>query len=237
MERRNLCNLLVVLGMAIAMAGGVVMARQAWAQEGIAPQTFDVRASVGTAFTYQGRLLREGTPVEGGLEFFFTLWDEPGGSTVAEYGPITVEVKDGYFSAPLAFGAVAFDGHARYLQVIVEGTPLEPLVELTAAPYAFRAEYVNHFADPHYDSGWVQATAGGTKSFTHNLGGDVDDYVIDLWGKTSEGGMSQAEYYIDSADKERGAYWHSLNATQIGVYRGANDQKAFYVRVRIWRVE
>ncbi len=34
--------------------------------------------------------------------------------------------------------------------------------------------------NPEYDSGWVAVYAGSSETLTHNLGGNIDDYVVDL---------------------------------------------------------
>jgi hypothetical protein len=100
---------------------------------------------LGTAFTYQARLLDGGVPAEGDYDFEFTLYDDPtGGSVVA--GPITKDdwaVAYGLFTAPLDFGSDVFTGDARWLRIGVRPwdstgayTYLAPRQELTPAPYA-----------------------------------------------------------------------------------------------------
>ena len=95
---------------------------------------------VGTAFTYQGRLLDGGVPAEGDYDFEFTLYDDPAaGSVVA--GPITKDdwpVAYGLFTAPLDFGSDVFTGVARWLRIGVRPwdstgayTYLSPRQELT----------------------------------------------------------------------------------------------------------
>jgi hypothetical protein len=107
------------------------------APKGAPAEGLSLNTPVGTAFTYQGRLLLDGTPVDGTLDFYFTLWDASSdGNLVAEQAATGVEVSDGHFSVPLDFGSDAFTGDARYLGIDVEGTSLEPRVALTAAPYA-----------------------------------------------------------------------------------------------------
>jgi hypothetical protein len=105
---------------------------------------------VGTAFTYQGRLLDGGVPAEGDYDFEFTLYDDPAaGSVVAS--PISKDdepVDYGLFTVVLDFGGGVFNGDARWLQVAVRpgssgpGDPytlLSPRQPLTAAPYALYA--------------------------------------------------------------------------------------------------
>ena len=55
--KRNTFNLLMALGLVLALGGGIVMARRAQAQ-GPGPEgPSSIQAAVGTAFTYQGRLV------------------------------------------------------------------------------------------------------------------------------------------------------------------------------------
>ena len=123
---------------------------QAWAQgpqEGVS-----IQAAPGTAFTYQGQLRQAGSPISGNCDFQFSLWDAAGsGSPPAGGNPIGstqtktgVGVSNGYFTIPdLDFGANAFLGEARWLQIAVrcpagsgEYVTLSPRQPLTAVPYA-----------------------------------------------------------------------------------------------------
>jgi len=98
------------------------------------------------------------------------------------------------------------------------------------------------FPKPNYSSGWRKISKGQTLVITHNLGGDVNDYVVDLQFKETDTpafgihgkGFGGWEYSSDST--VRGAYWHSLNTSDITVYRQADDFRIQEVRVRIWRV-
>ena len=100
------------------------------------------RASeLGTEFRYQGRLRQAGAPLTGTPDLEFSLWDaatdgaQIGGLQSLSDHPVT----NGLFTAPLDFGAGAFDGNARWLQIVVEGNTLTPRQKLTAAPYALFA--------------------------------------------------------------------------------------------------
>ena len=102
-------------------------------------------ALMGTAFTYQGRLMDNDTPAEGIYEMEFKLFDsiaDPNqlGSTISFR---SVEVTDGYFTVALDFGSSVFDGDARWLEIGVRSsenpsdpfTTLIPRQEITASPY------------------------------------------------------------------------------------------------------
>jgi hypothetical protein len=103
------------------------------------------QTSVGTAFTYQGRLTDGGSPANGAYDLRFVLLTaDVGGSQV---GPILtredVTVTNGLFSVSLDFGASAFTGEARWLEVAARPgastgvfSILSPRQELTPSPNA-----------------------------------------------------------------------------------------------------
>jgi hypothetical protein len=104
---------------------------------------------LGSAFTYQGRLNDGGQPASGNYDLIFSLMDaETNGNSVAPAmaTPNTV-VQDGYFTVKLDFGPNAFDGSARWLDIVVRTncnclagyTTLAPRQPLTPAPHALFA--------------------------------------------------------------------------------------------------
>jgi hypothetical protein len=104
-------------------------------------------APVGTAFTYQGQLQKSGVPVTGSNDFRFSLFDSVTagsqiGSTVSLPG---VGVVNGIFTVSLDYGASAFAGQARWIEIAVKGsgdpsyTTLGPRQPLAATPYALYA--------------------------------------------------------------------------------------------------
>jgi hypothetical protein len=97
----------------------------------------------GTAFTYQGNLSDGGSPANGSYNFRFDLWDDSSKTTlIGTYpatGTIPTDVVEGAFNIKLDFGADAFTGEARWLEITVNGNALAPLQELTPAPYALYA--------------------------------------------------------------------------------------------------
>ncbi|MEA3377240.1 MAG: hypothetical protein U9R72_13705 [Chloroflexota bacterium] len=111
------------------------------------------------------------------------------------------------------------------------GDELTPRADLLPVPYAFRAEYVNRFPRPHYDSGWEVL---GTRPdfvnvvFQHNLAGNPGNYVVDLQCKHATLGAYQC---LDDD-----AYWHHLTDTEITVWATSNPDVE-QIRVRIWRIE
>lgn len=97
--------------------------------------------SAGTLFTYQGYLTDQGEALDGTVEIDFRLFDVPTGGT--RIGPALtfagLEVIGGYFVVDLDFGAGAFDGNARWLQLRVNGVTLLPRQPIHSAPYALYA--------------------------------------------------------------------------------------------------
>ncbi len=101
---------------------------------------------LGAAFTYQGRLDRDGQPYTGSCDFQFSLWDAvTDGLEISSVLHLDdLAVFDGLFTAELDFGPGAFNGDARWLAVAVQcpgdtGPTSFPRQELTAAPYALYA--------------------------------------------------------------------------------------------------
>lgn len=104
-------------------------------------------APAGTAFTYQGKLDRGGSPASGSFDLEFKLWDAAsGGSQVGSTQTVNaLPITNGLFTVTLDFGGGAFDGNARWLEIAVQGpgdggfTLLAPRQSMTVAPYAIRA--------------------------------------------------------------------------------------------------
>lgn len=98
-----------------------------------------------TAFTYQGKLTDSSQPANGTYDFQFKLFDALNagaqvGSTVASN---SVAVSNGVFTVTLDFGANAFPGAARFLEISVRQgaaafTMLGPRQPVTATPYAIQ---------------------------------------------------------------------------------------------------
>src|SRR5262245_50626623 len=101
-------------------------------------------APLGAGFTYQGQLQNGGQPVSGNCDMGFRLFGQAsGGSPVAGTISQTVPVAAGLFTVTLDFGAGAFTGSARWLDITVRCpagsgafTHLDQRQALTAAPSA-----------------------------------------------------------------------------------------------------
>jgi len=95
-----------------------------------------------TAFTYQGQLRDGGTNANGTYTMAFKLYDAvSGGGQIGSTISNSPTLANGLFSVNLDFGAGAFNGAARWLDITVQaGTntaeTLSPRVQVLPAPYA-----------------------------------------------------------------------------------------------------
>jgi hypothetical protein len=142
-KRLVLVGASVLLPLLVLVAGlnGLTLA------QGLAPQGgMDAQAALGTGFTYQGRLVQNGTPVSGTCSFEFGLWDAVSGGNPVGANPQTIAsqaVISGYFTVTsLDFGSGAFDGETRWLGIgvccpaVCTGYTDLGRQPLTPAPYA-----------------------------------------------------------------------------------------------------
>ncbi len=156
---------LVLLALAIAAGGAIAQEFQPASPE----------AALGTAFTYQGYLAEGNSPAEGPYDFRFALYDAAeGGNQVGDTFLIEdTPVTQGRFAVQLDFGASAFAGQARWLEVAVRPgsstenyTSLSPRQALTASPYALHSrnadlldgQHASAFADAahnHLGEEWL----------------------------------------------------------------------------------
>lgn len=110
---------------------------------------------------------------------------------------------------------------------------------------------------PNWDSGWKYIDKGKTIMLKHDLGGDPNDYLVDLqfwdryrgWGSSSGTIGKNNCYYGGDAfvvwqqaasqnlSQYRGAFWCNLNNINIKVVRNIDDNAARLIRVRIWKYE
>src|SRR5258708_7333083 len=100
-----------------------------------------------SSFTYQGRLTDGGTAANGNYDLQFGLWDSAsGGRQIGSAQTLTaVPVSGGVFTVTLDFGANAFPGANRFLEIsmrqtgISSFTLLTPRQQVTSTPYAIRS--------------------------------------------------------------------------------------------------
>ena len=88
-----------------------------------------------------------------------------------------------------------------------------------------------------YENGWYGIDKGGTHTFTHNLSGDPDEYIVDVKFRQNGGlyinnifyGM---DYYYENGVnfKQQGAAWSNLTDKSIDVMRALDDPNVDGVR-------
>lgn len=89
-------------------------------------------------------------------------------------------------------------------------------------------------------SGWITVAQGRDRLLQHDLGGDLNDYAVDLWfwdvGAMEGSGLGIHTFGyggFENGDLWRGAYWSDLTTSQIRVTRLKDDETSDYVFVRI----
>src|SRR5688572_30607227 len=99
--------------MRVALSVAATIALSAWSGTLVA-------APIGSSFSYQGRLNASGSPAGGSHDFEFGLYDAAsGGGQIGTTVSLTTNVDGGLFSATLDFGAGAFAGDRRWLEIRV----------------------------------------------------------------------------------------------------------------------
>ncbi len=110
---------------------------------------FTEAAPMGTAWTYQGRLIDANSAADGLYDFQFKMFDAnvagtQQGSTIEVND---LDVIDGYFTAEVDFGSDVFNGSERWLEIIVrpgdsinagDYVTLSPRNEISPTPYALQ---------------------------------------------------------------------------------------------------
>src|SRR5438552_1317129 len=87
----------------------------------LVPPPASAQTPLGTAFTYQGRLNSNGSPLNATADFQLSLWNAltagtQVGTTIAANNS---SITNGLFTATIDFGSASFNGDARWLQVAV----------------------------------------------------------------------------------------------------------------------
>jgi hypothetical protein len=146
-KKRTISLLLVALMLAFVVGMSLALGSPSLAALSGADAT-SAQASVGSGFTYQGRLTGgDGNPINDTCGLDFTLWDaESGGSLMGHQIVSGVAVEDGYLTVLLngggEFGESPFDGQARWLKIAVKCSSdadwhiLPGRQLLSATPYA-----------------------------------------------------------------------------------------------------
>lgn len=193
-------------------------------------------APLGSGFTYQGQLQQAGVPVEGAVSLRFSLWDAPGSGTPPSGGTqvgaaqviANATVTGGVFSVVLngsgEFGANAFNGEARWLEVAVCAdstcgvtTVLGPRQPLTGTPYALGPWQVNG-TSLNYSGGKVGI---GTAAPAHTL--HLKDNKPALILEDTAGSLLQSGYL---------AFWNGTSETGWMGYGTAGSPDMTFANAR-----
>ncbi len=182
----------------------------------------------GTAFTYQGRLDNNGTPVTGLYDFRFTLENAPSGGLYVGSPQVmnAVPVTNGLFTVTLDFGSV-FDGNPRWLLTQVttngasSGSTLTPLQHLTPTPYAIYAE--NAASVNAASIGAPQLNTPGTPSMgqvlAYGMGGliwETPSTALPFWNLNGNSNTVPGVDYVGTADnRPLELHVNSLRALRI----------------------
>ena len=139
-----------------------------------------------TSFTYQGRLTDGGTAASGNYDLQFALFDSlSGGAQVGSTQTLnTVAVSNGVFTVSLDFGASAFNGASRFLEISARPsgagsfTLLTPRQPITSTPYAVRslnattADSVPASGVPAGSGNYIQNSTSPQTSSNFNISGN-----------------------------------------------------------------
>jgi hypothetical protein len=180
-----------------------------------APAPAAPQSAVGTGFTFQGQLKNAGAAINGGCTMTFRLYDAAAtgaqiGSTITATVPVSNSLFTVMLNASGEYGANAFNGDARWLQVAVKCagdaafTALSPRQQITAAPYAQYALAGNNAAS----STWIQQSPRNTPPSARYASSNAYDAVNDrlvLFSGVTSGGLP---YPTD--------VWVLANASGIG---------------------
>ncbi len=183
---------------------------------------------MGTAFSYQGRLIDANAVADGFYDLQFKLFDDPniviGNQIGSDVNVPDIDVIDGYFTVPLDFGSV-FDGNAVWLEIGIRPgdmndpnvyTFLEPRQEITPTPYAIYAK----------TAGGINMPEGAGEGFI--LTSDTDGLAS--WRSSAD----HSHHYLDASDGSptKALYVDTIGEVGIGT-RYPNSKLDVYGQVRI----
>ncbi len=227
----------IVLTILLALSAGLSTAQGPVPQGAGQPQ-----AQLGSAFTYQGFLQKDGSPINATCEIAFSLYDDPNDGYL--WGdPITktVTVADGLFTVLLDYPPYWFTGIAFWLEIAVRCSPdpgfhtLTPRQALTPTPYAYSLRPGAVIAGAAEDVAvlWAFNTATGSASYgvlgqTASNGGASGVYgyasatsgeSYGVYGRTnSDSGIAVYGYADSTSGSTYGVYGRTDSPSGCGVY-------------------
>lgn len=186
-------------------------------------------APMGTAFTYQGRLVDANSPAEGLYDFEFAVFNAlDGGSQQGSTVDVNdVDVTDGYFTLGLDFGAGIFTGDARWLEIAVrpgassdpcDFATLTPRQEVTPAPYALQTRGI--FVDDAGNVGIGTTSPIAKLDVSGNMNANTSSSSPAITGTNS--GTGQGVYGEAASTSETGVYGRNTTSGNWGCLGGPN---------------
>jgi hypothetical protein len=180
-------------------------------------------ASLGTAFTYQGRLTDGTSPASGSYDLRFAVYDDSSGPGVVA-GPVTnapVTVSNGLFTTTLDFGSSVFTGDARWLEIAVRTngsstfTCLSPRQPLTPSPYALYAPNAGTAATATTATAVAANGVASASLQTNAVNGDkIDNGTIEpedlngasfstvFWKANGNSGTTPGPHFLGTTDNQ-----------------------------------
>ncbi|MCJ7778552.1 MAG: hypothetical protein MUP16_09590, partial [Sedimentisphaerales bacterium] len=182
-------------------------------------------APMGTAWTYQGRLMDANVPADGLYDLQFKLYDvnvagTQKGSTIDVN---ELDVIDGQFTILLDFGSDVFNGDDRWLQIGVrpgvqkdpnEYTTLSPRQKVTPTPYALQTR--GRFVDSSGNVG-----IGETNPASKLVVGQSGDILLKAAGEDAGDII-----FANSTGTQKGRIYTAPEAGQNKLYLTSGDNIA-----------
>jgi hypothetical protein len=190
-----------------------------------------VAASMGTAFSFQGRLQQSGSPANGLYDFQFSLWDAASNGTLvgATQAVVGVTTSNGLFGAQLDFGSGPLGGSARWLEVGVRTNggafiSLSSRQQLLPMPYAIMASNLLGTLPAAQLSGTLPSSAlegySGAVTFTNPANSYVGTFAGNGGGLTNISFTKQLHLIFegDSLTQEAGTGTDSSHTAPYSTY-------------------
>ncbi len=165
-----------------------------------------MRADASTEITYQGHLAADGAAYSGIADFEVMLFDGPEGEAKQVGSTLSIDdisVADGLFTLTLDFGAEAFPGAERWLEIRVNApgnggrgpyTTLTPRQQLTPSPYSIHSQSVSLVGDSA-----LSGTYSDELAFTNRANVFNGEFIGDGSGLTNLDAGSLASGTVDQA--------------------------------------
>lgn len=187
-----------IVGLAVLVIAGTLSVAKSLAQE--TGEQAARATPLAMAFAYQGRVEQDGVPATGFFDFEFRLFDSAvAGSAVGPMIPADdLQVTNGLFSIALNFGADAFEGSERFLEVKMRpGTggafaQLGDRQAMTATPYALYASKTGPHS--HFGDTWSGPLSPLGVGLTVEVTGTGGDAAILGTGTVANGLSGQSTY-------------------------------------------